>query len=74
MVSRAVVNGFASYELLGTDEPWKHRWTHEAREQNVFRAFAPTRTGRVAWFGAVYGRSLARKLPFARRIAAVVRR
>jgi CelD/BcsL family acetyltransferase involved in cellulose biosynthesis len=74
MMSRAVATGFASYELLGTDEPWKHRWTHEAREQNVFRAFSPTLGGRLAWSAAVYGRPLARKLPFAARIAAAARR
>jgi CelD/BcsL family acetyltransferase involved in cellulose biosynthesis len=74
MVSRAVANGFASYEMLGTDEPWKYRWTHEAREQNAFRAFAPTLAGRAAWLGAVYGRPLARKLPFAGRVATAVRR
>jgi CelD/BcsL family acetyltransferase involved in cellulose biosynthesis len=74
MVSRAVATGFASYELLGTDEPWKYRWTHDAREQSVFRAFSPTLVGRLAWSRAVYGRPLVRKLPFAARIAAAVRR
>jgi CelD/BcsL family acetyltransferase involved in cellulose biosynthesis len=74
MVSRAVAIGFTSYELLGTDEPWKYRWTQEAHEQNVFRAFSPTLAGRLAWSGAVYGRPLVRKLPLAARIAAAVRR
>ena len=74
MVSRAVVTGRTSYEMLGKDEPWKDRWTHEAREQLQFRVFSPTVAGRLVWSGAVYGRPLVRKLPFAARIAALVRR
>jgi hypothetical protein len=65
---------FSPGKLLGTDEPWKYRWTQDAHEQNAFRAFAPTLAGRLAWSGAVYGRPLVRKLPMAARIAAAVRR
>jgi CelD/BcsL family acetyltransferase involved in cellulose biosynthesis len=74
MVSRAVASGLEVYELLGTDEPWKERWTETAREQVAFRAFSPSAAGRLASSTFAYGRPLARKIPFASRVAAGLRR
>jgi CelD/BcsL family acetyltransferase involved in cellulose biosynthesis len=74
MVSRAVVSGLTVYELLGTDEPWKDRWTELAREQVAFRAFSPSPAGRLASSTFAYGRPLVRKIPFASRVAAGLRR
>jgi CelD/BcsL family acetyltransferase involved in cellulose biosynthesis len=74
MVSRAVTSGIEVYELLGTDEPWKDRWTELAREQVEFRAFSPSPAGRLASSTFAYGRPLVRKIPFASRVAAGLRR
>jgi CelD/BcsL family acetyltransferase involved in cellulose biosynthesis len=74
MVSRAVSSGLEVYELLGTDEPWKDRWTEQAREQVAFRAFSPSAAGRLASSTFLYGRPLVRKLPLASRVAAELRR
>jgi CelD/BcsL family acetyltransferase involved in cellulose biosynthesis len=74
MVSRAVSSGLQVYELLGTDEPWKDRWTDLAREQVAFRAFSPSPAGRLASSTFLYGRPLVRKIPFAARVAAGLRR
>jgi CelD/BcsL family acetyltransferase involved in cellulose biosynthesis len=74
MVSRAVSLGLEVYELLGTDEPWKDRWTEHAREQVAFRAFSPSAAGRLASSTFLYGRPLVRKLPLASRVAAGLRR
>jgi len=74
MVSRAVASGLEVYELLGTDEPWKDRWTELAREQVAFRAFSPSPAGRLASSTFAYGRPLVRKIPFASRVAAGLRR
>jgi CelD/BcsL family acetyltransferase involved in cellulose biosynthesis len=74
MVSRAISRGLSTYELLGKDEPWKYRWTDERHERIAFRAFSPSPAGRVASSVFLYGRPLARRVPFAARIAAAVRR
>jgi CelD/BcsL family acetyltransferase involved in cellulose biosynthesis len=74
MVSRAVASGLQVYELLGREEPWKDRWTELAREQVEFRAFSPSPAGRLASSTFVYGRPLVRRIPFASRVAAGLRR
>ncbi len=74
MVSRAVTRGIPTYELLGTDEPWKYRWTDEAHERVTFRAFARSPVGRLAWSTAVYGPPLVRRIPLASRVADRLRR
>jgi CelD/BcsL family acetyltransferase involved in cellulose biosynthesis len=74
MVSRAVGSGLEVYELLGREEPWKARWTELARDQVVFRAFSPSLAGRLASSTFAYGRPLVRKVPFASRVAAGLRR
>jgi CelD/BcsL family acetyltransferase involved in cellulose biosynthesis len=73
MVSRAVASGLDTYELLGTDEPWKYRWTDSFHERVMLRCFAPSPTGFLAWSGHTYGRRFARHLPLARRVAAALR-
>jgi CelD/BcsL family acetyltransferase involved in cellulose biosynthesis len=74
MVSRAVVAGLSSYELLGTDEPWKHRWTEDARERVALHAFLRSPAGLLAWSAYVHGRPLARRVPLASRLATALRR
>jgi CelD/BcsL family acetyltransferase involved in cellulose biosynthesis len=74
MVSRAVASGLEVYELLGREEPWKDRWTELAREQVELRAFSPSPAGRLACSTFVYGRPLVRRIPFASRVAAGLRR
>jgi CelD/BcsL family acetyltransferase involved in cellulose biosynthesis len=74
MVSRALANGLHVYELLGRDEPWKHRWTDLAYEQVALDAFSPSPAGRLASSTFVYGRPLVRRIPFGSRVAAALRR
>jgi CelD/BcsL family acetyltransferase involved in cellulose biosynthesis len=74
MIARAVSTGLATYELLGTDEPWKDRWTSNFRECVRFEAYAPSPAGTASWAIATYGRRLARRVPLASRGAAVLRR
>jgi CelD/BcsL family acetyltransferase involved in cellulose biosynthesis len=73
MVSRAASTGLETYELLGTDEPWKHRWTDTFRDQVTLHAFAPSVVGFFAWSAFVHARPLARRLPFASRLVATIR-
>lgn len=40
--------GLSRYELLGRAEPWKLRWTSDAYELRLFRAFSPTVAGKAA--------------------------
>jgi CelD/BcsL family acetyltransferase involved in cellulose biosynthesis len=74
MVSRAVATGLAGYELLGTDEAWKYRWTNRVHERVVVRAFAPSAAGLLAWSSRTRVRPLARRVPFAQRLANAIRR
>ena len=74
MVARAVSSGLATYELLGLDEPWKDRWTSTFREYVRIDAYAPSPAGAASWSVATYGRRLARRVPLASRVAAMLRR
>ncbi|MGH2754736.1 MAG: GNAT family N-acetyltransferase, partial [Actinomycetota bacterium] len=62
MIERAFAAGLTSYEFLGHDEPWKHRWARHFRDQILLRSFAPSLVGRLE--GAVY----AHGAPLARRV------
>jgi CelD/BcsL family acetyltransferase involved in cellulose biosynthesis len=74
MVARAVARGFRTYELLGTDEPWKKRWTDLPRAQVSFRAFSPSATGRLAASAFVHGKRMAHRMPVALRLRAALHR
>jgi CelD/BcsL family acetyltransferase involved in cellulose biosynthesis len=74
MISRAVSSGLARYELLGTDESWKYRWTNTLHERVALRSFAPSAAGRLAWSSHAHVRPLARRVPLARRLAEALRR
>lgn len=74
MISRAVSSGLARYELLGTDESWKFRWTNTLHERVALRSFAPSVAGRLAWSSHAHVRPLARRVPLARRLAEALRR
>ena len=47
MIERAFATGLQRYELLGTDEPWKHTWADRFRDQLLVRFFAPSFTGAI---------------------------
>jgi CelD/BcsL family acetyltransferase involved in cellulose biosynthesis len=74
MVARAVSTGLATYELLGTNEPWKDRWTSTFREFVRLEAYAPSRAGTASWAVTTHGRRLARRMPLMSRVAAALRR
>jgi CelD/BcsL family acetyltransferase involved in cellulose biosynthesis len=74
MVGRAVAAGASRYELLGTDEPWKYRFTTEGREQVTLHAFSPSLSGRLAETAFLRVRPIVRRLPLVARIAAARRR
>lgn len=74
MVARAVAAGASTYELLGTDEPWKYRFTAEGREQSTLHAFSPSLSGRLAATAFLRATPVVRRLPLAARIAAARRR
>jgi CelD/BcsL family acetyltransferase involved in cellulose biosynthesis len=74
MVSRAVSFGLGTYELLGKEEPWKHRWTDTSRERVAFHAFARSPAGFLSWSTMAHARPLARRVPLAARLAAAMRR
>ena len=63
MVERAVESGLASYELLGTNEAWKDRWTTAQREYVRLEAYAPGPAGLTRWAFRTQGRRIARALP-----------
>jgi Acetyltransferase (GNAT) domain len=73
MVLRAVARGLETYELLGTDEPWKYRWTDSCRERVALRWFARSPTGVVRWVTDTHVRRVVRRLPLAARVAAALR-
>jgi CelD/BcsL family acetyltransferase involved in cellulose biosynthesis len=74
MAARAVSTGLETYELLGTVEPWKERWTATSREYVRLDAYAPSAAGSASWALRTHGRRLARRIPLASRAAAVLRR
>jgi CelD/BcsL family acetyltransferase involved in cellulose biosynthesis len=69
MIARAFREGLATYEMLGTDEPWKLEWTSATRSRELVQAFAPSLAGSLdhTWFA--HGRPLAKQLrDFARQV------
>ena len=74
VIARAVVRGFRTYELLGTDEPWKQRWTELSRTQVSFRAFSPSAAGRLAASTFASRKKIAHRVPFAEHLATALRR
>jgi CelD/BcsL family acetyltransferase involved in cellulose biosynthesis len=74
MVARAVAHELQTYELLGTEEVWKERWTDLSHAQVSFRAFSPSATGRLAASTFVHGKQIAHRIPIAGRLSAALRR
>jgi CelD/BcsL family acetyltransferase involved in cellulose biosynthesis len=62
MLARAFDTGLASYEFLGTDQPWKLEWADQFHEQVLLRTFGPTPCGVLEWTAFAYGRPLAKRL------------
>jgi CelD/BcsL family acetyltransferase involved in cellulose biosynthesis len=73
MAARAIALGIDAYELLGTDEPWKYRWTTSVHDRVALLCFRRSATGFLGWSRHVYGRRFAGHVPFARRVAAALR-
>jgi CelD/BcsL family acetyltransferase involved in cellulose biosynthesis len=67
MIARAFSNGLARYEFLGSDEPWKLKWTDMLRERRLLQAFAPSLPG---LFDCLRGRAFAFGRPLAKRALA----
>jgi CelD/BcsL family acetyltransferase involved in cellulose biosynthesis len=74
MVCRAMAHGLSSYELLGSDEPWKERWADGHHELVVAYAFSGSARGRLARSAFVARSSVAGRVPLVRGVAAVLRR
>jgi len=62
MLARAFDAGLASYEFLGTDQPWKLEWADQFRELVLLRTFGPTPSGVLEWAAFAYGRPLAKRI------------
>lgn len=73
MVLRAVARGLETYELLGTDEQWKYRWTDSSHERVALRWFARSPAGVVRWVTDTHVRRVVRRVPLAARVAAALR-
>ena len=68
LIAHAFRRGLRSYELLGSDEPFKLAWTSRVRERLHFDAFSPRPAGAAEFAAQAYGRRLARRvLELARR-------
>ncbi len=61
LIRHAFVTGLESFELLGSDEPYKLAWTGEVRELMRFQAFARIPSGAVDFAAFAYGRPVARR-------------
>ena len=73
MVLRAIARGLETYELLGTDEPWKYRWTDSSRERVALRWFARSPAGVVKWVTHTHVRRVVGRMPLAARVGAALR-
>jgi CelD/BcsL family acetyltransferase involved in cellulose biosynthesis len=62
MIRRAYELGLASYEFLGSDQPWKLEWTEHCHDRARVRAYAPSATGVVARSARAWGAPIARKV------------
>ena len=61
VLARGFEEGLASYEFLGTDEPFKLEFAHGARERIKLQAFPSSPTGLMAWTAHAHGRPLAKR-------------
>jgi CelD/BcsL family acetyltransferase involved in cellulose biosynthesis len=61
-LAQAMIDGLASYEFLGTDEPYKMSWTGTTRERVRVEAFPRTVRGGLESFSRYRVRPLARRL------------
>lgn len=67
LLRHAFAGAHASFELLGSDERFKLQWTDLVRERVLFRAFAPSLSGRVEDLVQRRGRPIAKRVLSARR-------
>lgn len=68
MVSRAMTLRLESYELLGTDEQWKHRWADGFHDMATLHAFSGSPVGRLSRAAFLWRGTLARQFPRAARL------
>jgi CelD/BcsL family acetyltransferase involved in cellulose biosynthesis len=59
---RGFEQGRSSYELLGSDDPYKLVWTQTVRERVRFQAFSRSPRGRASHLAWTYGRSAVRRV------------
>ncbi|MCW3050047.1 MAG: cellulose biosynthesis [Solirubrobacterales bacterium] len=62
VIREVVTNGFARFDLLGADDPYKLAWSTSFTEKKLLLAFAPTLPGFVDWATFAYARPLARRM------------
>ncbi len=61
LIAYVFAAGLASFEFLGSDDPYKLAWTGEVRERLRFQAFASNPFGAVDFGANAYGRPLVRR-------------
>jgi hypothetical protein len=59
MLRRAFELGFATYEFLGDDEPWKLRWASQRRDRLLVQAFRHTPGATAERWAFEFGRPAA---------------
>jgi CelD/BcsL family acetyltransferase involved in cellulose biosynthesis len=62
VIRDAFTSGFARFDLLGTDDPYKLAWSTSLTEKRLLLAFAPTLPGFVDWGAFAYARPVARRM------------
>ena len=62
MIERAFQEGLRSYEFLGHDEEWKHRWAKRFRDQILLKCYAPSLVGRAERVLYEHGAPVARRV------------
>jgi CelD/BcsL family acetyltransferase involved in cellulose biosynthesis len=68
MIENAFRDGLASYEFLGSAEPWKLEWTETTRDRVLVQGFAPTAAGLADWSAYAFARPAVKEvLRMARR-------
>lgn len=65
LLKRAFADGLRRYEFLGDADPWKLEWTTTCHERSIFRTFAPSLRGLLAWSAHAHVLPRARRLPLA---------
>ena len=60
-LQRAFALGLTRYEFLGSDEPYKLRWTTTSHERALLQTFPRSVPGLAGWVAYAYGRPLVKR-------------